>query len=151
MVIRWRHPSGPRAATARPADHYIRTARDKLVGPRAAKYEIDGKWTCLPIGWSFQIKEKNKQEDKPPFFDLNSLKSRTIQSIMISSALIATGLYTPLIYLASFFWLFPLIYPFSIQFTWSLDWKKKVEMAWQHCSPWNLLFVLTKFFLTIGN
>ena len=33
-MIRGRQKSGPRA-TARPATHYIRTARDKLVGPRA--------------------------------------------------------------------------------------------------------------------
>ena len=63
----------------------------------------------IAIGWSrlmttlplHQIKEKNKHEDKPPFFDFNSLRSRTIQTIMISSALMATGLYTPLIYMVS--------------------------------------------------
>ena len=54
--------------------------------------------TTLPL---HQIKEKNKHEDKPPFFDFNSLRSRTIQTIMISSALMATGLYTPLIYMVS--------------------------------------------------
>ena len=46
-----------------------------------------------------QIKEKNKHEEKPPFFDFTSLKSRTIQTIMVSTASIAAGLYTPLIYL----------------------------------------------------
>ncbi len=48
-----------------------------------------------------QIKEKNKHEEKPPFFDFTSLKSRTIQTIMVSTASIAAGLYTPLIYLVS--------------------------------------------------
>lgn len=46
-----------------------------------------------------KIKEKNKHEEKPPFFDFTSLKSRTIQTIMVSTASIAAGIYTPLIYL----------------------------------------------------
>jgi len=50
-----------------------------------------------------QIKEKNKHEEKPPFFDFSSLKSRTIQTIMVSTASIAAGIYTPLIYLVSQF------------------------------------------------
>ena len=56
---------------------------------------------CSKIKICVQVKEKNKQEDKPPFFDFSSLKSRTIQTIMVSSASIATGIYTPLIYLVS--------------------------------------------------
>ena len=54
---------------------------------------------CVCVLWSVQIKEKNKHEEKPPFFDFSSLKSRTMQTIMISTASIAAGLYTPLIYL----------------------------------------------------
>jgi hypothetical protein len=50
-----------------------------------------------------QIKEKNKHEEKPPFFDFTSLKSRTIQTIMVSTASIAAGIYTPLIYLVGLF------------------------------------------------
>lgn len=49
-----------------------------------------------------KIKDKNKsQEDKPPFFDISCLKSRTIQILLVSTGLGAFGLHTPLIYLAS--------------------------------------------------
>ena len=48
-----------------------------------------------------KIKDKNRsQEDKPPFFDISCLKSRTIQILLVSTALGAFGLNTPLIYLA---------------------------------------------------
>lgn len=48
-----------------------------------------------------KIKDKNKnQDDKPPFFDISCLKSRTIQILLVSTALGAFGLNTPLIYLA---------------------------------------------------
>ena len=47
-----------------------------------------------------KIKEKNKsQTEKPPFFDISTLKSITIRIITVSSAISSIGLQTPLVYL----------------------------------------------------
>ena len=43
-----------------------------------------------------KIKDKNKaQEDKLPFFDFSCLKSRSFQIILVSSSLVALGMFTP--------------------------------------------------------
>ena len=76
-----------------------RTTNEGKYKKKTNRFCCDGVFKKLKI--CVQVKEKNKQEDKPPFFDFSSLKSRTIQTIMVSSASIATGIYTPLIYLVS--------------------------------------------------
>ncbi|XP_063846304.1 monocarboxylate transporter 10-like isoform X2 [Scylla paramamosain] len=47
-----------------------------------------------------KIKEKNRQEDKPPFFDITTLKSKTVQILLLSIALSSFGITSPIIYLA---------------------------------------------------
>lgn len=47
-----------------------------------------------------KIKEKNRQDDKPPFFDVATLKSRTVQILLVSIGLSSFGITTPIIYLA---------------------------------------------------
>ena len=43
-----------------------------------------------------KIKDKNKsQEDTLPFFDFSCLKSRSFQIILVSSSLVALGMFTP--------------------------------------------------------
>lgn len=43
-------------------------------------------------------KEKNKaQDDRPAYFDFSTLKSRTIQILLLSVAISAVGLYTPIL------------------------------------------------------
>eukprot|EP00095_Tigriopus_kingsejongensis_P005305 snap_masked-scaffold337_size202799-processed-gene-0.14 protein:Tk05305 transcript:snap_masked-scaffold337_size202799-processed-gene-0.14-mRNA-1 annotation:"low quality protein: monocarboxylate transporter 8-like" len=45
-------------------------------------------------------KEKNKaQDERPPYFDFNTLKSRTIQILLLSLSVSSFGLYSPLLYL----------------------------------------------------
>lgn len=47
-------------------------------------------------------KEKNKlQDDTPPFFDFSTLKSRTVQIILMSVSLTHFGIYTPLFLIVS--------------------------------------------------
>ncbi|KAF0311943.1 Monocarboxylate transporter 2 [Amphibalanus amphitrite] len=46
------------------------------------------------------VKPVNKSEDKPPFFDLTTLKSRTVQILLLSTSLSSFGLNTPLVYIA---------------------------------------------------
>ena len=47
-------------------------------------------------------KEKNKlQDDTPPFFDFSTLKSRTVQIILMSVSLTHFGIYTPLLFIVS--------------------------------------------------
>ena len=69
-------------------------------------------------------KEKNKlQDDTPPFFDFNTLKSRTVQIILMSVSLTHFGIYTPLFLIVSFaktqtsIWLFLIICPFTYLFS----------------------------------
>ena len=69
-------------------------------------------------------KEKNKlQDDTPPFFDFNTLKSRTVQIILMSVSLTHFGIYTPLFLIVSFaktqtsIWLFSIICPFTYLFS----------------------------------
>ena len=46
-------------------------------------------------------KDKNKAESKPPYFDLSSLRHRSLQVIMAAAALACCGAYSPLFYLVS--------------------------------------------------
>ena len=49
-----------------------------------------------------KIKDKNKaQEEKLPFFDFSSLKSRTFQIILLSSFITSLGIFTPFMFLVS--------------------------------------------------
>nr|XP_053641861.1 monocarboxylate transporter 12-like [Cherax quadricarinatus] len=47
-----------------------------------------------------KVKEKNRQDDKPPFFDVATLKSRTVQILLVSIGLSSFGITTPIIYMA---------------------------------------------------
>ncbi|KAF0308897.1 Monocarboxylate transporter 12 [Amphibalanus amphitrite] len=47
-----------------------------------------------------KVKGKTKIDDKPPFFDVSMLKSRTVRMLLFSASLSSVGLHTPLIYLA---------------------------------------------------
>ena len=47
-------------------------------------------------------KEKNKlQDDRPPFFEFTTLRSRTVQIILLSTFLSHVGIFTPLFLLVS--------------------------------------------------
>jgi len=49
-----------------------------------------------------KIKDKNKSlDDKPPFFDLSCLKSRTIQILLVSTGVSALGVNSPIYFLAN--------------------------------------------------
>lgn len=47
-----------------------------------------------------KIKDKNKIEDKIPFFDFSTLKSKTVRILLVSTGISAFGINTPLFYLA---------------------------------------------------
>ncbi|XP_066258048.1 monocarboxylate transporter 10-like [Euwallacea similis] len=47
-----------------------------------------------------KIREKNRADDKPPFFDLTALKSTTVRILLFSTAITSFGINTPLFYLA---------------------------------------------------
>ncbi|CAG9801706.1 unnamed protein product [Chironomus riparius] len=47
-----------------------------------------------------KIKDKTKQFESPPFFDFSTLKSKTVRILLLSSAITAFGINTPLFYLA---------------------------------------------------
>lgn len=47
-----------------------------------------------------KIRDKNRIEDKIPFFDLSALKSNTVRILLFSTAITAFGINTPLFYLA---------------------------------------------------
>jgi hypothetical protein len=47
-------------------------------------------------------KEKNKlQDDRPPFFEFTTFKSRTVQIILLSTFISHLGIYSPLFFLVS--------------------------------------------------
>ncbi|KAI5731854.1 hypothetical protein M8J77_017305 [Diaphorina citri] len=46
-----------------------------------------------------KIKDKNKQDDKPPFLDFSTLKSKTVRILLISTGISAFGINTPIFYL----------------------------------------------------
>ncbi|XP_060524135.1 monocarboxylate transporter 2-like isoform X2 [Cylas formicarius] len=47
-----------------------------------------------------KIKDKNKLEDKGPFFDFSTLRSKTVRILLISTGISAFGINTPAFYLA---------------------------------------------------
>nr|XP_034172966.1 uncharacterized protein LOC117600955 isoform X3 [Osmia lignaria] len=47
-----------------------------------------------------KIKDKNKTDDRPPFFDFSTLKSKTVRILLISTGISAFGINTPIFYLA---------------------------------------------------
>lgn len=49
-----------------------------------------------------KIKDKNKVDDGPPFLDFSTLKSKTVRILIISTAVSAFGINTPIFYLVSF-------------------------------------------------
>ena len=45
-------------------------------------------------------KEKNKaQDDRPPYFDFTTLRSRTVQILLLSISVSSFGIYSPIFYL----------------------------------------------------
>ncbi|XP_076357701.1 monocarboxylate transporter 10-like [Tachypleus tridentatus] len=46
-----------------------------------------------------KVKDKNVSQEKPPFLDFSSLKTKTLQIIVLSTSLSSFGLYTPYFYL----------------------------------------------------
>ncbi|XP_012147926.2 uncharacterized protein LOC100879352 isoform X2 [Megachile rotundata] len=47
-----------------------------------------------------KIKDKNKTDDRPPFFDFSTLKSKTVRILLVSTGISAFGINTPIFYLA---------------------------------------------------
>lgn len=48
-----------------------------------------------------KVKEKNRQNNRTPFFDLKTLRSQTVRIILLSSAFSAFGIYIPIVNLAN--------------------------------------------------
>jgi ABC-type bacteriocin/lantibiotic exporter with double-glycine peptidase domain len=46
-----------------------------------------------------KIKDKNKADDRPPFFDFSTLKSKTVKILLVSTGISAFGINTPIFYL----------------------------------------------------
>ena len=44
----------------------------------------------------------NSHEDTPPFFDFSTLKSRTVQILLLSTSMAGLGLNTPLLFMVNF-------------------------------------------------
>lgn len=51
-----------------------------------------------------KIKDKNK-DDRPPFFDFSTLRSKTVRILLVSTGISAFGINTPIFYLVRFFML----------------------------------------------
>lgn len=47
-----------------------------------------------------KIKDKNKVDDRPPFFDFSTLRSKTVRILLMSTGISAFGINTPIFYLA---------------------------------------------------
>lgn len=47
-----------------------------------------------------KIKDKNKLDDKPPFIDFSTLKSKTVRILLLSTSVSAFGINTPIFHLA---------------------------------------------------
>ncbi|GAB6027523.1 hypothetical protein CHUAL_001771 [Chamberlinius hualienensis] len=47
-----------------------------------------------------KVKEKNRSEEKPPYFDFTTVKTRTLQIIMLSTGVSSLGIYSPIFYLS---------------------------------------------------
>lgn len=48
-----------------------------------------------------KIKDKNRIDDRPPFFDFSTLKSKTVRILLVSTGISAFGINTPIFYLVS--------------------------------------------------
>lgn len=48
-----------------------------------------------------KIKDKNKTDDRPPFFDFSTLRSKTVRILLVSTGISAFGINTPIFYLVS--------------------------------------------------
>lgn len=47
-----------------------------------------------------KVKEKNRKNNRQPFFDVKTLRSQTVRIILLSSAFSAFGIYIPIVHLA---------------------------------------------------
>ena len=47
-----------------------------------------------------KVKEKNRHNNRSPFFDVKTLRSQTVRIILLSSAFSAFGIYIPIVHLA---------------------------------------------------
>ncbi|KAL6264407.1 hypothetical protein P5V15_004516, partial [Pogonomyrmex californicus] len=47
-----------------------------------------------------KIKDKNKADGRPPFFDFSTLRSKTVRILLVSTGISAFGINTPIFYLA---------------------------------------------------
>uniref|UniRef100_A0A336KAV3 CSON006629 protein n=1 Tax=Culicoides sonorensis TaxID=179676 RepID=A0A336KAV3_CULSO len=47
-----------------------------------------------------KIKDKNKHDDRPPFFDFSTLKSKTVRILLLATGISSFGINTPIFYLA---------------------------------------------------
>ena len=52
------------------------------------------------IFWQ-QVKDKSRNDDKPPYFEMQCLRIRSIQILVLSTAVFSAGLYAPLFFLVS--------------------------------------------------
>jgi hypothetical protein len=46
-----------------------------------------------------KIKDKNKVDDRPPFFDFSTLRSKTVRILLVSTGISSFGINTPIFYL----------------------------------------------------
>lgn len=46
------------------------------------------------------MKDRNKTDDRQPFFDFSTLKSKTVRILLMSTGISAFGINTPIFYLA---------------------------------------------------
>jgi hypothetical protein len=49
-----------------------------------------------------KIKDKNKVDDRPPFFDFSTLRSKTVRILLVSTGISSFGINTPIFYLVSY-------------------------------------------------
>lgn len=47
-----------------------------------------------------KMKDRNKSDDRQPFFDFSTLKSKTVRILLMSTGISAFGINTPIFYLA---------------------------------------------------
>jgi len=48
-----------------------------------------------------KIKDKNRHDDRPPFLDFTTLRSKTVRILLVSTGISAFGINTPIFYLVS--------------------------------------------------
>lgn len=51
-----------------------------------------------------KIKDKNRHDDRPPFLDFTTLRSKTVRILLVSTGISAFGINTPIFYLVSLVW-----------------------------------------------